>query len=89
MADLRLLKVGNLVKVGWDDAASHDDGWQEREEIINGVQHCTTVGFVVKRDRKQVVVAMSYGVHPHDGKEHYCTTWAIPTGWITKVEIIL
>lgn len=81
------LKVGALVRVSWDDASSHDEGWAKIEEIENRVQKCTTVGWVVKLDRKQLVLAMSHGKHASDDVEQYATTWAIPRGWVTGIEV--
>ena len=82
------LKVGALVRVTWEDASSHDEGWAKIEEIENRVQKCMTVGWVVKRDRKQVVLAMSHGKHPSDGVEQYATTWALPLGFVTEILVL-
>lgn len=86
--DIRALKKGACVRVHWDDASSHDEGWAPESEIENRVQKCTTVGFVVKRDRKQVVLAMSRGKHVAKEEMDYATTWALPLGWITRVETL-
>lgn len=78
------LRVGSLVRVRWDDASSHDEGWSDLKDIVNRVQACDTSGWVVKRDRKQIVLAMSKGTS--GAQVQYATTWAIPIGWIKSVE---
>jgi len=82
------LKPGNWVRVTWHDAASHDEGWTTQEELENAVQLCVTAGIVVKRDKKQVLLAMSKGVPDKPGDDtQYATTWAIPIAWISKTEV--
>ena len=82
------LKPGAWVRIFWHDAASHDEGWATEAELENTVQPCITVGIVVKRDKKQVILAMTKGV-PNEANEdpQYATTWAIPISWVTKTEV--
>lgn len=86
--DKTLLTIDTLVRVEWDDASSHDEGWATREDLENRVQRCTTVGFVVRKDRKQVLLAMSKGQHAADTVMQYATTMAIPLGWVTRIKVL-
>ena len=87
--NLNLLKIGVGVMVDFEDASSHDEGWATIEELQNHTQSCTTVGFVVRKDRKQVLLAMNRGGHPSEPSLlQYATTMAIPLGWITAVKVL-
>ncbi len=83
------LRLGSWVRVTWFDASSHDEGWATADELTNKLQRCVTVGIVAQKDRKQVLLAMSYGDYPSDpdALPQYCTTMAIPLGWIKSVEV--
>lgn len=87
VACTRKLKPGSWVRVHWDDASSHDEGWATSDKLENGIQKCISSGIVAKKDRKQVILAMSYGKHASDNEEQYATTMAIPLGWITHVDV--
>ena len=86
--DHKLLKVGTSAQIEWDDASSHDEGWATIEDLQNHVQRCTTLGFVVRKDRKQVLLAMSKGAHASDNVMQYATTMAIPLGWVTRIVVL-
>ena len=53
-----------IVKVTWEDASGKDSGWISLEEI-NGwgddISTVSTVGFLIKKDKKCIVVAHSKG----------------------------
>lgn len=81
------LVPGNWVRVRWEDAYVHDQGWVKIEDIdfkTKGVQVVISVGLVVRRDPKQVIIAMSKG---QDDSE-VGTTLAIPMGWIKATELL-
>ena len=79
------LKIGEWVRINWEDAKVYDPGWVDKNKLDekHDIAACITVGIVVKRDRKQVILAMSAGKND----EEVGTTMAIPLGWITEVEV--
>lgn len=84
--ELLKLKKGLWVRVHWEDAKVEDSGWVDQNKLDmskHGIAPILTVGRVVVKDRKQVVLAMSAG----KADEEIGTTTSIPLGWITEVEI--
>lgn len=81
--ELRKLKIGTWVKITWDDAVGSDEGWIDDHKVETEIAACITVGKVIKKDRKQVVLAQSAG--PNDNQVG--NIWAIPLGWINQVEV--
>ena len=79
----RLGSVGPFVKVTWNDAAS-----TFKTYVINGdnpSEHltvCETVGEMVAKDDKAIVVVM------HGSQCDGCDIMAIPTDWAQKIEIL-
>ena len=75
--------VGPFVKVTWNDAAS-----TFKTYVINGdnpSEHltiCETVGELVAKDDKAIVVIM------HGSQCDGCDIMAIPTDWCQKIEVL-
>lgn len=81
--DLSKLKSGTWVRVHWYDIVSADEGWIKPEDSKSDLAPILTCGIVVKRDKKMVVLAMSVG----KTDKEIGTTWAIPLGVISQVEV--
>ena len=75
--------VGPFVKVTWNDAASTFKAY--RINADNPSEHltiCETVGELVAKDDKAIVVVM------HGSQCDGCDIMAIPTDWAQKIEIL-
>ena len=75
--------VGPFVKVTWNDAASTFKAY--RINADNPSEHltiCETVGEMVAKDDKAIVVVM------HGSQCDGCDIMAIPTDWAQKIEIL-
>ena len=71
-----------IVSIEWDDASSNSGYWDDhRLEDFSLVHNCS-VGHLIRRDRKQVVIAMERW---RDGDRRYRTTETIPRGMIKKI----
>ena len=85
------LQRGAWALIPWDDACAHNgQAWSEVSDIsaeTRGIAHCITVGRVVLRDAKQVVLAQSSGPEEIE-KAQAGNTWALPLGMITRVQLI-
>lgn len=83
-SEIKKLKKGLWVRIHWDDILSDDDqGWVEEHKLEARVWPCITVGKVVKKTKKEVVLAMSAGANDNQ----VGTATAIPLGCITKVDV--
>ena len=90
MRDRELRRVTNLmelqlVEVAWHDATSNH-GWYTLDEIRKDktlITECRTVGYLVRRDRRHVVVAQT---RIQTGK--LSELWGIPTPWVARVTVI-
>ena len=75
--------VGPFVKVTWNDAAS---SWKQyRINAENPSEHltvCETVGEMVAKDDKAVVLVM------HGSRCDGCDIMAIPRDWCQKIEVM-
>ena len=75
--------VGPFVKVTWNDAASTFKAY--RINADNPSEHltvCETVGELVAKDDKAIVVVM------HGSQCDGCDIMAIPTDWAQRIEIL-
>ncbi len=75
--------VGPFVKVTWNDAASTFKAYRINAE--NPSEHltiCETVGEMVAKDDKAIVIVM------HGSQCDGCDIMAIPTDWAQKIEIL-
>jgi len=69
-----------LVEVTWDDACSNHD-WHTEAGLTQATTiRMTTVGYMVRRDRKEIALAQTHGDH-----EKWCEIWVIPAGWVKRV----
>lgn len=83
------IKQGAWVVLYWADAYVHDAGWINQDDIsdeVHGIKPCISAGKVVKKDSKQVIIAATVGAGSDD--KDVGNLFAIPLGWITKVEVI-
>jgi len=75
--------VGPFVKVTWNDAASTFKAYRINAE--NPSEHltiCETVGEMVAKDDKAIVIVM------HGSQCDGCDIMAIPTDWAQRIEIL-
>ena len=73
------LKIGDLILIDWADACAATSAWQQGIEIAP----CSTVGFLVKKDKKQLVIAHTKAF---DGQ--HAGQFAIPRGFVKEYKII-
>lgn len=72
------------MRIHWVDViAGNDQGWVVPDELDAPEAECLSVGIVVKKDKRQVVIAMSVGKNDKEVN----TIGQIPLGCITKVEV--
>lgn len=74
-----------LVRVEWTDATSWH-GWFKPGDVDadpKWLTQCETVGWLVKRDKTQMVVAQTRSAEPKYGE-----LWSIPKRWIRRVEVL-
>ena len=84
MSKRKHLKRGTLVCVATHDI-EHRGGWTAIDEIAKRKPIvCRFVGWVIRDDRKCLVIVSSQGVE-HDA---FCYT-RFPRGWVRKVEILV
>ena len=69
-----------VLYVEWVDASSNS-GWEKASDIV-GIHRCRSVGFLVKEDKTQVVLAACVS-----GDECNANI-AIPKEWIKKRKVI-
>lgn len=69
-----------LVEVEWEDA-HHDDGWAGNRPLRTRGGPCRTAGYMLKRDRRVIVIAHSLGEDPDD----HADTLTIPRGCVSRI----
>ena len=75
--------VGPFVKVTWNDAASTFKAYRiNAEDPSEHLTICETVGEMVAKDDKAVVIVM------HGSQCDGCDIMAIPRDWCQKIEIL-
>ena len=67
-----------LVLIEWVDSTSMG-GWTDNDDM--DLCECETVGFLLKEDKKKVIVAQSIS----DGATRYCDRFGIPRGCIKSI----
>ncbi len=73
------MKKNDLLLIEWDDAiTSH--GWENREEVLR-VASCRSVGWLLYKDKKQVLLASTSSSSVDTVNNHI----AIPLGGIKKI----
>lgn len=87
LADSTLARLGDLldhprVEVHWVDAAS-SRGWRSRDEARadDAVVACRTMGRLIRNDRQMLTLAQTVSEEGGVGG-----IWAIPAGWVRKIE---
>lgn len=76
------MKTPDLVLITWDDAYT-EDGWQDREAYKPAEpQICHTVGYVMEKNRKSIVVAQTISENQTGAR------WRIPRGMVIKIEVL-
>lgn len=81
MKKRRPRKRPRLVEVEWRDAASHLRWFDEGQ--AGELATCLTAGYVVKRDKRKIVVAQTLGVSL--GRAMTTGHQAIPVGCVVRV----
>ncbi len=84
-------KVMPIVYVEWIDAHSNS-GWMDEKEIdefASGDWWCSCVGFLVRRTKKEITIALRYEPKSamHDEEQWGCLQ-RIPTTWIRKWRVL-
>jgi len=70
-----------MVHVIWLDACSGETNWLKPREITMEAKLSHTVGFLVKADKKSLVVALNY-----DGRERVADMVLIPKVNVVKIK---
>ena len=73
------MKEPRLVEVTWMDASSDDD-WKDSDDEPVALVTCRTVGWLIRRDDKRLVVVQT--ITDDDGRGN---EWSIPAGCVKKV----
>lgn len=76
-----------LVEVVWDDAAN-DNGWEIASEVEMGEELVMTVGFLIKKTRKHILLAASLS-KAGEGEYHTNTRQQIPCGMIKSMRVLV
>lgn len=74
-----------LVEVVWVDAVASSNGWVGVKKAIkkSQLETCRTVGHLIHKGRKRVVVALTYS---REGKKREVNqTIAIPRSWVLTI----
>ncbi len=83
MAKKVTFPITTLVQVDWQDAAGRS-GWRDIEDYEDMTPvNCRSVGFLVKRNRKEVVIGLT---QCEDDSLNQCIV--IPVSWILKMRIL-
>ncbi len=73
-----------IVRIEWEDSCS-DDAWQSREKALtHSPSKCRTVGFLLKKDKKEVTVAGNLS----DTTTQVGMLMSIPRSCIKKITIL-
>ncbi len=75
-----------LVEVTWTDACSHH-GWYKDSELHEcQAVRMTTVGYLVRRSKKDIALAQTSSHHDgNPGEDKWSEVWVIPAQWIKRV----
>jgi hypothetical protein len=69
-----------LVAIEWIDSC-HLPGWVGKEEAEEaGISECTSVGLIIRKDKKEVVIAQSYS-----DTGNYAEITSIPVCSVVKI----
>lgn len=70
-----------IVKVTWKDACNYQ-GWQDKESIKCRLPLTITVGFLLKKSKKKIVIAATMG------EDQVGAIVVIPREWCIKIKEI-
>lgn len=86
-AEIAKLKSGLWVRISWMDISDDtSEGWVAPDDIKNKPAQIISAGYVVKKEKGHVTLAMSWGTD-YSGEVEVGSTSAIPLGVITRVEV--
>jgi hypothetical protein len=68
------------VIIEWVDSAGLNGIWHIKEDVDSTSSVCNTIGFVIKEDKKEIVICQSYT------KDCYGFVFTIPKCSITKIK---
>lgn len=80
-----------IVHVVWHDAFSKDS-WKsipELRELPSGHATIDTVGFLVRKDKKLVVIANSISREDHEYEDEACCSLCIPRGMVVSMKVLV
>jgi hypothetical protein len=81
---VKVPKVGSLVRVVWDDAASNDS-WSPSPNRPT-LSECVSVGYLVSASKRRLNLAATIADRAApDGERRYAERIAIPKGCIRKI----
>ena len=80
---MTLPKVGSIVVVDWLDANSYGAGWKHKEELDGQLLKCSTVGWLMRDDKKTISMAATASED-----EFVTDACVIPKSFITKVTVL-
>mgnify|MGYP003394540415 CR=1 FL=1 len=76
----------NLVRVKWIDSVSID-AWTAPEDIERkSLTNCETVGFLIHKDKKRIIVSSTIGLNSKDEIEEVSCTMVIPCSCIIEIK---
>lgn len=79
---MKTILVYPIVEVQWRDSAS-THGWRNAQECKeeSGLSLCSTVGYMVHRDRKEIHLFQSINEHGRVAEE-----WTIPMSTVVRIK---
>mgnify|MGYP000025145055 CR=1 FL=1 len=83
MPKLPQFSLGDLVLIEWHDAAV-DSGWADSNESDSKVHLIQSIGWVIKKDRKAIIIAADKAADPTDKETN--RRLAVPRSWIESVK---
>ena len=78
MTDDRKHYTNRIAEVSWVDSSGHDGWHEEFNEIADKI---TSVGYVIREDDKQVIIAQAISLTHNP----FCSQMSIPKVAITKI----
>ena len=71
------------VLIKWEDSGAIDGlVWQFKDDWECNIHECQSIGFLVSKDKRSVVLAQS------ENKDQYGRLFAIPTGCIISIKTL-
>jgi hypothetical protein len=79
-------RPGDLVAVSWRDAVSITRGWESAEVYLRSskVAPCRTVGYLLSRRGRAVVVALTVDLQ----QSHVLNGQSIPRGMVSSIRVL-